>query len=88
VSRLGELIEFGEPIPEHEPKPRGKAKPNGWQKVAQTTWKARERAVRAKKRPRTRGFSPPETHPCPRCYAPIRDGVCSGYWCSKERLGA
>lgn len=77
------MVTFGEPEPEGLTSD-GKRK-GGWHKKAAATWRAKERAKEGKNsRPReikprvaTKRFAPVE-HPCPRCFAPVRDGICLG----------
>lgn len=78
--------EFGEPVPEWSDSP--KRRRSGWRKAADASWKAKK--LREKRRPKLRrrvlGFVAPE--PCPTCYAPMKDGECSGSFHTRERLGA
>lgn len=79
------MVEFG------EPEVRG---PSGWHKKAANTWaEKKRRAKKPKITPkRYKAISTREFNdaPCPKCYAPMRDGVCTGLFhtLERERLGA
>lgn len=71
------MVTFGEPEPEGLTSD-GKRK-GGWHKKSAATWRARERKRRKPVvRPKLPKRSAPVEHPCPTCYAPVRDGVCTG----------
>lgn len=73
------MITFGEPEAE-ELTSAGRRK-SGWHKKGAATWKARERKRKQKpKTTRPRMIPTRDETPCPKCYAPMRDGVCTGAW--------
>lgn len=84
------MIVFGEPLEPVKLPGRPRKRTTGWHKKSAATWEARQRAAKNRpKIPRKRiGFTVPDIEPCPKCYAPMRDGVCTGRFHSMERLGA
>lgn len=72
------MVTFGEP--ELEGLTTDGKRKGGWHRKSAATWQAKRRK---EQRPKLKGSklpkrSAPVEHPCPRCYAPMRDGVCLG----------
>lgn len=78
-------FEFDEPLERTKPKGRPRKRSTGWHKIASNTWKKRARPKVGKAK-RTIAIQV-EIAPCPKCYAPMRDGVCTGAFHTRERLG-